>query len=491
MLRKTYSVLSLLLLTTPASGYFFSGLSEFSVRTPFQTASPEKEALWHYDALDNPDEPYPGSFEVVPFYGHSLGRGLDHFFSPHGKSTLDVIEFNPNAPSEANDTKDFEARHFNIETRHHTFHSVLRLHPRHSFYGAGLAYRQRIWNAWWVNISTAVMRVKNEIVRSEHIINDGGGVVSGVGLDGRPRFGSVTQALESQGMRFGRIDGHSHEKTGLADIEFAIGWDGYNNGTAHYRSYVGGVFPTGNRPDARFLFPPVIGNNHHYGVLFGGNIGFILYETNAHIFRHEIDTHGRYLFPNEQERSFDLEGREWSRYMEVYSSRHQAEVARQSKDTNAGSFGINVFTRRVRVEPRFSTTFNTALIWEYCALLTAEVGYNFFARQGEKIIFQPFNREVALKHVKGAGITTRSRTIKDNFSNDELNVFRPIRENEFDENSAAHPPVIAQTIYAAVGYRVFDGWCPTTLSVGGSYEFSHSNSGLRKWMVWGKLAFDF
>lgn len=507
---RTRLLLALLLVAGSCSvyGYQFSGHSFFTIRTPFQTASPEKEALWHYDALDRTDDCLTGgSFEVVPFGGKYIehqrglgeGDGLGQFFGPYRRTHLDVIEFKPGVSESTNDVKrglnTIEARNFNIETRSRTstFKSELYLQPHYSFVGAGLAYRQRLWGCWWLDISAPIEHVKNRVDINEKIISDGGGPVHKRGLDGEPRFGSVTEAFRHQGMKYGRIDSINHEKTGLADIEVKLGWDGFNNGECHFRSYVGGVFPTGNKPDARYLFPPVIGNNKHFGVMFGGNIGFQLCSWGDHIFRHEIDTMGRYLFPNHQVRSFDLKDKQWSRYIEVYDSKRDAESAARRRDPNSGTFGINAFTGKVKVEPRFATTFNTAFIYEYCDYFNAEAGYNFYARQGERVEFVNFDRDVALKDINGKGLTSEARTIGKNFAQSKIPVsqYTRITKADFDENSAAHPPVIEQTFYGALGYRCQEFAYPTSFSVGGSYVFSHSNAGLRRWMVWGKAAIDF
>lgn len=477
--------------------YHFSGHSFFTIKTPFQTASPEKEALWHYDMLDREDG-ICGGIEIVPFGGRSLGHELGHFFDPHGKTHLRVVEFKPGVSSSMSDVKterDLEARHFNIKTRSKTstFVSELELRPHHSYVGIGFAYRTRIWDCYWIDISAPVMRVRNRFELHEKIISSGGGAEDSKGLEGKPHFGSVKEAFTRRGMRFGRIDDREHQKWGLADIEARLGWDAYNTGEAHFRSYIGGVFPTGNKPHPEFFFPAVVGNNKHFGVMFGGNFGFTLAASGDHLIRHEIDTMGRYLFPNHQIRSFDLKDKQWSRYMEVYTSKNQATAAATHSDADSGDFGINTFTTHVKVKPRFSTTFNTAFIYEYCNYFLAEAGYNFYARQGETVEFEHFgDKHIALKHVEGKGLTTRSRTIKENFPHDKIHVneYRPIRREDIDENSAAHPPVIAQIVYGALGVRCREWTWPTTVSVGASYEFSHSNGGLRRWMVWGKLAID-
>jgi len=498
-MRKSIVALVLATTMTTALGYDFSGNSFVSIKPVFQTASPEKEALWHYDWLDKCEDGYCGSIEIVPLGGATFGDELGKFLGLFGKTTLRVKEFKSSVPSSTTDLqpdKDLEARHFNIETKSadKVFESVIDFNPVHEFVGVGIAYRQRFNECYWGEISFPIVRVTHEIVFKEDVKERAGGAVEEDGLDGLPRVGTVTEALEN--WKVGRWEPNvKHDKTGIGDLELKLGWETYDNGKAHLRSYIGGVFPTGNKPDPELFFPPVVGNNQHYGVMFGGNVGFELWCYGEHRLRQETDTMGRYLFPNNQFRAFDLSDKQWSRYQEVYSS----EGAAQGANARSGTSGINVFIREVEVRPRFSTTINTALIYSYCDGFIAEIGYNFFARQGEEIEFPDdkcgikCDTEIALKHVNGNGLTSRSRNIKDNFEGDSIALadYTPLNCREFDINSAAHPPMISQIFYGAIGYECND-WCyPTSFSVGGSYEWAHNCAGLKRWMAWGKLAFCF
>ena len=71
-----------------------------------------------------------------------------------------------------------------------------------------------------------------------------------------------------------------------------------------------------------------------------------------------------YLFSKKQIRSFDVEGRPWSRYIDVYQSMTQADEA-AALGGEAGTFlstpGINVFTRPVNVTPGLSTLLTVPL----------------------------------------------------------------------------------------------------------------------------------
>ncbi len=495
--RKYLSVLLLLACgSSDLNGFIFTGQSIFTIRTPFQTASPEKEALWHYDWLSKDD--VRGTVEVVPFGGSTFGHSLGQFFAPFGQTRLNVSEFKESfsTAKDLNQHKDIEARHFNIKTNqnHAPFRSIVTIKPKQTYAGVGLAWRQSINECWWFDISAPVEHVTTKFEFCEKIVNDGGGAVNEKGLDGLPRAGSMKEALNSKLHKFGRIEpNRKHEKTGLADIEARIGWNTYDNGEAHLRSYFGVVFPTGNKPDPRYLFPPVVGNNKHFGVMFGSNFGFNIWNCGNHSLRQEMDAMGRYLFPNHQERSVDFVDKEWGRYQEIYANEGAAQFAASNQNPNSGTVGINVFTHRVKVEPRFATTFNTAVIYEYCDWLMAEAGYNFYARQAERIELCKFNKDATFKHVLGEGQTSFSRTLFGNFQGDKIAIddYTPIARHDINLVTAAHPQVILQIFYGALGFKSEAFSCPTTFSVGGSYEFSYVNSGPKKWMVWGKASVDF
>jgi len=501
-----------LMSVTGALGYDFTGISFFSNPPPFQTASPERIALYHYEFLSQREEGLCGAVQVVPFGGHSIGDGLQRYFGLFDESILRVKETKQTVPSSVVQPqlgKQIDASHFNIETASpdSVFESKICFNPVHKFAGVGFTWAQRIGECYWAEVSFPVYRVENIIEFSETIINDGGGAVDETGLDGVARKANVTEALVGPNWKFGRwCPNVKRSKTGVGDVEVKLGWESYDNGDAHFRSYIGGVFPTGNKPDPVEFFAPVVGNNQHYGVMFGSNMGFELTCWGDHTLRNEIDTMGRYLFPNRQFRAFDLKDKQWSRYQELYGSEAQAAEAVIASDPNSGVSGINVLMREVEVRPRFSTTFNTAMIYEYCDSFQIELGYNFFARQGEEIHFNADQCEsachsacrtgAALKHLLGEGRLTQSRTIGKNFQDDEI-LFSDTTYNEvaitccdLNVNSGAHPPMIAQTFYGAIGYQC-DWSCPTTLSVGGSYQWAHNSAGMERWMLWGKVVVDF
>lgn len=484
----------------------------FTVRPVYQTAMPEKCSFFRNDLLENC---YGGALELVPFGGRSTNsEGLAKFFLPSTcdeDSTIAVAEF-PGIPNGAfsvdgSRNNDVEARHFNIQTKRGTFRSNLQFIPQQRYFGFGITYRQRITKCngrtgWWFEFSTPIMHVKNQICLKERIIDDGGGANGEIGLDNSPRVANMIAAFKQRNWKWGRIDNsQDNVKTALGDIELKIGYNTINNACCQLNSYFGAILPTGNKPRSEMVFEAVVGNNHHYGFMFGNAINFDLWSSGCWALSSKWDVNNRYMFRNHQTRAVDLVGKEWSRYMETYSSKDQAVTADLVTTPieireNSGTSGINVFTRRLRVDPQFSTDINTAWVLSYkkgCGMWIGEAGFNFYARQAEKLTLDCCAvNGAALKSVLGLGRTTFTRTIRDNVPCADFIIpnYKLISVCDFDLASAAHPAILSYILYGAVGYK-WCGACPATVALGGSYETESVNTVLRRWMVWSKLVLSF
>ena len=186
--------------------------------------------------------------------------------------------------------------------------------------------------------------------------------------------------------------------------------------------------------------------------------------------------------------------------METYSSTEQAAQASFSNDPNAGTSGINVFTRCVRVSPHLQGSFNTAVClnsYFNCATLQLEAGYNLFVRQSEVLDFECSNElsAAALKSVDGQGATTLARTIKNNFQASQFAFnerYAALSNCDVDRESASHPATISNTMYGTIGYR-WERECPYFVALGGSYEFTNDeiNTSPDRWLLWAKFGVTF
>lgn len=510
----TQQLLLCVLAVIPATAQNVTSHTFFSVRPEFQSGSPELFTLFHdrMMAVDCCD--CHGGFQVVVFGGSTqnnkdCANPLALYFLPFNKSTITAGEYNSEAVH--NNTVDVVANYFGVLTADPlagapgeynildlTFQSQFTIDPRRTVTGVGLHYKQKLTPAdtrsFWVSASTPIMHVKHELRFTEKIINEGGGDVQpgyvnsiGAALRGQTVFGD-------QLFKYGKIANNSCNtlyKSGLADIELKLGYIFEHTHDCYIEGYGGIVVPTGNKPCGEFLFEPIVGNNHHFGFIFGGEGSVEL------ICSQECDgfvslagaLDFRYLLSNTQIRSFDLVDKQWSRYIFLYPND-------QAVSLDDITPGINLLTKPLTISPRNWVTANLELIFERGGWAT-ELGFNLFARQAEKA-------ELACRWQEGPGIvgidtndaavlhTKRVASMPiyipaSSFVGVDTNpTYIPIKETELNLQSAAHPACLSHTIYGAMGYRTTACDCPWFLGIGASYEFSADNTALTRWLAWGK-----
>ncbi len=514
------SLLMLLVAATVSSGLLANSVTShtfFSRHPQFQNGSPEHLTCFRPYIMDARVGGHGGAWQAVVYGGKTTQpQEIAKFFLPWNKTCLNVVEFKQADPVVTPDNdplKDIEARNFNIETINstiddglaNTFKSTICFCPHQSVVGLGLDFKQAIWwdddyIRFFFEASAPIEHVRNSMGLSEIVTSTGGGVDPVIGLDNSPRVANMVQAFNQCNWRFGRIPHCSKEleTTRLGDCEFKLGWNSLIYDHCHYNNYVGIIIPAGNRPKGRVVFEPVVGNNHHFGLMYGSNLGFDVWDCGSHDFDFEFDINGRYLFRNHQVRSFDLRDKSWSRYLAVYANVEAAEAAAIAPapiDTNAGTSGINVFTRCVKVSPRFQFVLNSALLYRYCNWFEAEVGYGFFARHGEKVTLDCWNNNDGpqVMDISGLGNTNTARTIKNNYEGSAIPLadYQPLTLCDLNLDSAAHPAVLSNTIYAFFAGKYDICGFPMCTGVGGSYEFSSFNLALDRWNVWGKFVMSY
>lgn len=467
--------------------------SALLLRTLFQSSSPERISGFRLPQLLQTPNCYGAYVQAVPLGGRSTKPDkLARHFLPFDRTTLQVVEgteFNPDTDQPTIIARDIDPAEFNVVTVNNAFRSTLSFRPRQQFVGAGFDYLQILtWDCsgvprWWGELSFVVKRVENNLHFCEKIEDASCGSI-GTGF-----FSSMTEAFDQPQWRFGKIIRRSLKKTGVDDLELKIGYNFINDTCLSMQAYLGGIFATGNRPHARFLFEPVVGNNKHFGILFGTDTMMNICASDCYSINYAINMTGRYLFRNQQCRSFDLKDKSWSKYMLIYESATDA----LESSTGVGDRqrpGINRLTLKARVKPGFEGTMTNALIGYYnnCS---AEVGYNIYARQSEKVEPCSSISGIALADISGNGTTNPARTINHQyilFANQfTANNYHPLSNTDIDRDSATAPAVLSHTIYAYAGYQWDTCWYPVNLGIGGSYEFTRENSILNKFIVWGKL----
>lgn len=503
--------LSLLVLLFVSAAIFcdVSSRSFFSVTPLFRPTMPEMVSVMH----DKCGEEYPRSKLDVVVLGSTSGASDDiaKYFLPNGKTSLTVSGLGTEAAK--SETADIIANYFNILTAaklttssedtidnlfsNYTFESKLTFKPTQKMFGTAIRYRRHLSDftnkGFWFEAVFPIVRVKNDLGMKEEIIKSGGPTGSNPSVP-TGFVGSMTDALKQDTWRFGKIDG-ARKKAGIADIYLRLGTDYVKEPSHHLATFMGVIIPTGNKPDAEYVFEPIVGNGGHLGLFFGASAGFRIWCQGDKSIYWRLDTSGSLLAENTQYRSFDLKNKPWSRYMWTYLN----------SSTTGTNPGINKFTDMMKVNPGASRDLNTAFVFD-TGNLKAEVGYHFFSKQVEEVKFATcWNNAVAIAAITEPTTGSNSQYIVSGKSRNNASIdkyarvpndttaagaetYKELTQDDFNLESATHPATISNTIYFDCHYS---RCCKKYVKFGGAYEFASDNTSLSRWYAWLRLGFDF
>ena len=212
-------------------------------------------------------------------------------------------------------------------------------------------------------------------------------------MGGSYKFGDMQTPLG-----YGRMTNCDCTKTRLGEIDFTFGWNFALEEDYNFGAFLYVAAPAGNRPCAKQLFEPMVGNGKHWE--FGG--GF----TGSWIFNRSDECEDRYmglwleatlshLFKSCQCRSFDFCGKPGSRYMllEEMVTNDGDDVIKGDVDgtATAAKYRYNknlipainwaTFNVDVRIDLQADIALKFGWIRDNW---TFDLGYNLWARTGEK-----------------------------------------------------------------------------------------------------------
>lgn len=493
----------------------------YSVRPLFQIASPEHEVLFR-NQFDIHKKEQRGTLQLALYGSQSLNPGhIATYFGPDCKcSNVYLVS----ESTQDSGVADILAGNFNIQTVDGNFKSQITFCPKRKEVGLGISYKQGFCIDWcnkpvglWFEINAPISHVKTTMGLNEYIINNGEGPDfdlvptndAGQNVNNIPGtidapVGSMVEALRQPQWKYGRIDKDCKmNATRLAKLDFIFGFEGLHRDDAHLETFFGVTVPTGNRVKSINLFEPIVGHNHHFGFMFGSNMGLELWEGPCdNKMMIEFAVNGIYFIKNCQRRLVDLVNKPWSRYMRMYANQAQAQQAAATHDAVLHTPGVNILALPVNVTPGFERIYNTGLVYQH-GCFEGEVGYNFFARSSECIELR--NRWVegpALVSYLPCGLgptegcTDSVQLINNDFDNRNALPVADYQQNiikvcDLDLDSASHPSTLTHTVYANAGARFCSCDLPMFAGIGGSYEFSWDNVGLNRFTVWGKWGVSF
>lgn len=425
MKRMLKGFFSLALLTSAACSFAHSDSNPyFSIRSQSVNAARELVGWQTHINLFDKDCLY-GSFSITPEYTRSFrsGRIAEYIFgddvtATSSKGTLAIS----GSQADNRGSHDWLADYFGLPT---DFKSEVTFKPRienflvdfNLYLGldewmCGLYFRIHapvVYTRWDLRATEAVSDAGTDAYLTGYMSNDAAGIANATlrkdfltAVDGTYTFGDMKEAL-----KYGKMSKDRDTKTRLSDIEAALGWNFWQCEDYHFGLQIRGSAPTGNRPNAEFLFEPIVGNGNHWTLGGGVSAHAVLWRgcDEDHFFGVWLDANITHLFRTKQTRSFDLKNKPNSRYalLAEMSSTVGDNLFANTTNTNvvadvaslAGGVApshqyagkllpvINVTTFDVNVS--IDVQVDAALKFSYynCGF-EADLGYNLWARSGEK-----------------------------------------------------------------------------------------------------------
>jgi len=215
-------------------------------------------------------------------------------------------------------------------------------------------------------------------------------IVDNMAMTGAP--GTMFNSLNNA-----RISKCELTKTRLAELTAALGWNVVNRENGTLGINIRAAAPTGNRPEACYLFEPIVGNGHHWEIGGGVNSRWCMWRSQDECddFSFYFDANVTHLFKTQQCRTFDLKCKPLSRYM--LAMKLQSNVENLQAGADAAELSIpsaqfageympvaNLTTIPVDV----SASVQADLVFKFAythANFQFDIGYDFWARSCLKI----------------------------------------------------------------------------------------------------------
>lgn len=230
-------------------------------------------------------------------------------------------------------------------------------------------------------------------------------------MNGKATWGDMQEPL-----KFGKISCDALTKILLADIQVVLGYNFVNADNYHLGINLQTSFPTGNRPNAEYLFEPIVGNGGHFELGGGISSHALLWENENHSIAAYLESNITHLFNARQLRSFDfyING-PTSRYILAagYQAIPRNPLTKQPLDlhlTNPNTSveyngqltpAINIATVCCDTSMALQTETTLKLAYTY-KNFTLDLGYNLWTRSKEKITLrEPVNNESHPYALKG------------------------------------------------------------------------------------------
>ncbi len=432
---------------------------------------PMETTIFHERTHARVEDRFGGNFQVTPFYGQSnSGKELGKYF---GIKENNVVNVNGSHATSA----DYISYNLMILEKNadEVAYGTIKLDPRHTAYGARLDYYQnldKVLKGLFFKVNTTVAHVENDVKFSGTDTTAGAGAAATLVtyFKGGDAIGdsNATQKNLDHAMINGKQD-----KTGVADVDLAIGYKLLCKENYAISLNIAATFPTGNESEGKYVFEPLYGNGKHWGIGGGFDAFARIWGSESHNIKLNLAADYRYLFEATEKRTLGLKNYAMGQYLLLGTIGSKVLVP-----------AANILTQNVDVTPESQLDALASLTYNRGGF-TFDLGYNLYFRANESVKIKdafPANTYISkFDYDKGTAFA----------EGDRLAGTAVLSKESVDATVAENPSQFTNGIFGALGYTFVKWDYPLMLGLGGKYDIAAKNSVPDMWQGWIKASLSF
>ncbi|HSC25015.1 MAG TPA: hypothetical protein VLB80_02235 [Candidatus Babeliales bacterium] len=471
-MKKYIALLSIFILTPGIQAKREVTAHSFMYTKPGYYDVVMEQSLWH-DVAYNKSHPFKAGLQAIPFFQQSKPLNKNaRYFLMNNKTELLVSGDSNTADKEI---RDIRAEWINLPSN---FRGILSINPKQQQKGCMFEYHQDLqWfdipflRDMYITVFMPISETHNSInLTQTDVINEGSSFPH-----------NIIEAFNQPTWCFSRIS-NKKKRIGVAEIRLKIGTSYISEEYFQLNYYTVLAIPTGNKQNGKTMFQAVNGNNHHLGIGAGINIQAPLNRVlTDYAWCFFLDLESVILIRNKQYRTYDLFGKQWSKFLLV--NKKNSDETTIPLTTNLP--GVNFLTQKITAKPFNVVDF--ALGWRLNThQFEAEIGYGIWGHGNERTnLDQPFTEVFGIAG-SAPGKTASKSTIA--FQADDDDDFVPINKSDFNPQSGESFGGFTQRAFMSIGWINKGNVADTILGTGWSVDVPFHNSFLQLWKIWIKLS---
>ena len=314
VMRKYLFLLVMLFSVNLSATKYFS--KNYLSTRPAGVNLPMQYTTWHTNLYRKPDAFYNGSIQIVPFYQESNNKTeLGKYFGFDWGALRGIENIISVAPADS--TKVFASRKIihSHDNPKNTLLASYYMHPDQIVWGARFDYNQdldKILDGLYFRLSIPIVEVEN-LVDLSVIGNDVQSELNGIAkeysfldyLSGNVENVVNTNNIQTN-LKYAKLDSNRHSSSGFADVDVRVGWKFLAKRKIRSGLNLSLLIPTGKTPKAEWIFEPVHGNGHHWGVGAGLDLSLVLWRHDNNYIEFMIVADYKYLFQDIEKRTIGI-----------------------------------------------------------------------------------------------------------------------------------------------------------------------------------------